>query len=169
MWFLATLDTPLVSWLRTRLGSLVPPAMAVPAVIMAFMGPEFYVAEMGRFPFVEAWRFSPKYEALLASPFVLGSLFGLIVALSAMRRASTNTARSHAKAYAVAFGTHDAIYILGLGISAAWPQLYHGTPAGNAVIFSFQGVAAFSFGLLLARGILHTQLFDLKQVKRSVK
>ncbi|MDX1611745.1 MAG: serine/threonine-protein kinase, partial [Candidatus Thermoplasmatota archaeon] len=83
---------------------------------------------------------------------------------------STSHARRQAKAYAVAFGTHDALYFTLLGASGVWPGWFDGTEAGNLFVFSFHGGASLIFGLLLARGILGTQLFDIElKVRRTVK
>lgn len=152
---LSTLDWPAARFLRLR-GvrlALIGAAVLLPASI--FLVPESYVlgVRTGRLaPWVGVD--GPLNIVLTLAAMVVFAL-SLIASLWALRRAPEGTvARQHARAYLVAFGTRDTIYVAAIVGGALVPAL---TDLTLLVV----PAASILFVALLAIGILRTQLFDL--------
>jgi hypothetical protein len=90
--------------------------------------------------------------------------YSLVVAISAFRRAPVGTAaRDRARRYAIAFGVKDTILLFATTIL---PGIYSATHAGDIKPIDFTYVWAIQltetvFVLLMAYGILKSQLFDI--------
>ncbi|HVM44426.1 MAG TPA: hypothetical protein VM582_00720 [Candidatus Thermoplasmatota archaeon] len=85
---------------------------------------------------------------------LLAFAYSLVAALAAYARAAPGTAaRQHARAYATAFGVRDAAYI----VTIAWGFVDPSSPVPSRV----PPVVSIVFVVLLAVGVLRTQLFDI--------
>lgn len=157
LFFISTLGTPLVRWLRSRVATLA--LLAYPFLVFVL-----------KLSYVEDFAAEPDARDLLSFFGVIGALiaanvFCLVAAIDAWRRASPGTAqRDRAKAFALAFGTRDAMLALTL---VAWYTLGFG-PESPVSAFAWDWIATVGVPLsflvylvLLAHGILRTQLFDI--------
>jgi hypothetical protein len=94
----------------------------------------------------------------------ISTLYSLVVAISAFRRAVPGTAaKDRARWYAIAFGLRDIVL---LTATSLLPAIYGATHAGDIRPIEFTYVWAIQltetvFVLLMAYGILRAQLFDI--------
>lgn len=157
--FLETLETPLVAPLRSpgvRWGLV---AATVAAEVYWVLRPVDFVQG-----FTATW-YAP-YEAVPGPAFVAVSLlhvavflYGLVATVSAYRRARPGAAsRPKNRAYMVAFGTRDGLYLLSIFIGLG----YLPVPA-DWLLFTvvLAPCITIAFVCLVAYGILKTQLFDI--------
>lgn len=168
--FLAPLETPLVRFLRSKAGVLGVMAATVIVEGAWLARPDLFVSRLYYSPAVRGWQFDPGplLERMLLPILGVVQVFGLVAAVSARRRAATPSRRQRALAFAIAFGTRDAlqvVFIVLFGVLGAhvWPGFAvvfeHGIPVSDAL-----------FALLLAYGILRTQLFDIDlRIKASIR
>jgi len=162
--FLATIDTPLVRPLRTRTGATLPWVLAGLVLLLFMIRPTLFIQGLrepswgGRM--LDAGPLVPLAYGLPG----LALIYSLIVALSSYRRSAPGTpARTRAGWYALAFGTNDGITI---AFSNIVPLIYTATHGTDMRAIEFMFVWSFSiaevlFVLLMAYGILRTQLFDI--------
>lgn len=141
--FLGTIASPLAAPFRSRAGQAGVLVLTSLAVVLAFSRlPQRSSAD-------DLWR-GVSYLVFAAV-----AVYGLIVALSAVRRARARSAeRERAVAYAWAFGARDACYFFGL----VFPWTLLGLPDLET---HFIEAAPILFVPMLAYGILRTQLFDI--------
>lgn len=152
--FLSHLETPLTRPFLGRGRILVALALGASSVVTVAMAAEaFGVVEGSEFlllPFLAVY--------------VSALVFAVIASLSAWRRALVGTpARARARAFALAFVTRDTFFVLAiaasLGLNATGLTVL-GLDATRAPPF-LGAVGGLLYALLLAYGILRTQLFDL--------
>lgn len=160
--FLATLDTPLAEPLRDPLVEKGLMVGLVLAPFAWFLSPGTFVLGM------QPGRYAP-WNSVMGPGFlwallgvVVVSLVGLVLAISAWRRAAAGTARrSQARSYALAFGARDVglplTFILVLIAEAG----IVGTTARFVAAVVLPAAILLVFVLLLTYGILKTQLFDI--------
>ncbi len=167
LFFLATLDSPLVRRFRVRLMRRVLGSFAFLLQGVALPFTARHVIQDRPAP--DALSFVPGIAFLL---FVVASVFGLIVALSALRRASNPEARSRARAYAWAFGARDALFMAFFLFALFDPFVKIGTPWALRIdpyVLALPGFATLFFAALLSYGMLRARLFDLDlRLKRGV-
>jgi hypothetical protein len=162
--FLATIDTPLARPLRTRTGATLPWVLAGLVLLLFVVRPTLFIRGLrepswgGRM--LDTGPLVPLAYGLPG----LALIYSLIVALSSYRRSAPGTpARTRAGWYALAFGTNDGITI---ACSNIVPLIYTATHGIDMRAIEFMFVWSFSiaevlFVLLMAYGILRTQLFDI--------
>ncbi len=160
--FLATLDTPLANPLRHPIVERGLLLGLVLSPLPWFLSPATFVQGMS------PGKYAP-WDSVLGPGFiwgilgiVLASLVGLILAVSVWRRSEPGTARrSQARSYALAFGARD----VGLPLTFVLFLLHSMGIGGEGLQFAAGVVLPASillvFVLLLAYGILKTQLFDI--------
>ncbi len=162
--FLATIDTPLVGFLRHRATDVVIAALAAGAVVVMVVDPQFFIIRMRPVSYAP-WdcECGPYTEPLWTIGGVI-SLFGLVAAFHAWRisqQGTTNRARS--ASFALAFGTRDALLsplFIVFPIFYGFDQ-FGRTYAWDLVWILGNALVSLLFSLLIAYGILRTQLFDI--------
>ncbi|HUR24464.1 MAG TPA: hypothetical protein VM327_00425 [Candidatus Thermoplasmatota archaeon] len=153
------LQTPLSAPLRRR-GML--SVVGVSVVVLAAWPIAWILQHPGSFSFTQ-----PNAPPLLAGILAVGLLmvlvfgFALLVALSAFRRAAVGSgAQGKARAYAVAFGVRDGLYVLAIALNiVAVGALGH--TEWQPYTYPIWSFASIAFALLLVYGVLRTQLFDI--------
>lgn len=185
LWLIATLDTPIVGWLRTRAASFLLLAGALGMVATrivfsdAFGDPERVIHDNAWF---HRWSFADDAPLLEATEpidyFVIGvRIFALVAAVSAHRRATAPRARRQSLLYALAFGIFDASSVVGFALTILWAGAgplgpYFAPPSGGFWIWSTvlrNLVVSIAFVALLAYAILRYQLFDIDlRIRRGV-
>lgn len=169
--FIATLDTPLVRPLKTRVAGSV--------IVVALVAVEAYWlvrSELFMPAVVTPWY--ARHEVVLGDPIVLGfevmglaSIYALVATIDAYRRAGSDVARKRARAFALAFGTRDVVFGLALFV---WPLFLPVPPEGgglsDVVFIQVFPVTSAIFTLLVGYGILTAQLFDIDvKIKFAVR
>lgn len=169
LWFVGTLRTPIVGWIRRPVGLAALITYTGLVETAWFARPDWFIDRMVFSPGVHGWQFEPG--PLLQLPLgVLGAaqVFGLVAGISAFRRAETHGVRRQSAAFAVAFGTRDALqvaFIVSFGFLGGIA-----TPIGSVAFeYGISGSDAL-FMVLVAYGILQTQLFDIDlKIKASLR
>ena len=163
--FIATIDTPLAKPLGTRMGLVLPWLFAAAETVLLIARPAAFIEG-----FHEPWwggrMFIPGPFANAAYPIsAIAPIYSLVVAVSAYRRAVPGTsARERARRYAIAFGFNDAALVL---VTTIVPGVYGALHHSNDILpIEFLFVWAIPvvetiFVILMAYGILRTQLFDI--------
>ncbi|HUF51822.1 MAG TPA: hypothetical protein VMN60_13430 [Longimicrobiales bacterium] len=161
--FLGTIRTPLTRPLRGRPAVWSLAAYTLLVEIAWFGAPHWFVDGIGYHAGV-GWHLDAAAPHLGLRAFLLGGLaavqlYGLLVALVAYRTATTTSARQQAGAFALAFGSRD---LLGAAFIAYFASRTLQIEGARAAVF-FLAVPGMDllFYLLLAYGILKTQLFDI--------
>lgn len=162
--FLGTIRTPLTRPFRGRAAfwSLALYTVLVEAAWLA--APGRFADGLTYHPQIGGWHLDPGaphrgLRILLLGGLGLVQLYGLLVALAAFRNATTRTARDQAASFALAFGSRDllgAAFILYFGARAIRMNSLE-----ESVFILALPVMDLLFYLLLAYGILRTQLFDI--------
>lgn len=164
---LGTLETPWARPLRTRTGLAIVWALGLAGILFVLVNPTyFYPGAIER----RAWGFDAVLGpgALLVgyTTMVAVSLIGILLAWSAWRRAAPASAnRRQAGAFLAAFATRDVLLIAGtvLGWWIAGPE----AELAGVLLHTSMGIL---FPVILAYGILRTQLFDIDlKVKFAVE
>ena len=155
---LAPLDTPMVRWLRrrgARLGVLgVGLALLAGAAYVTLADPTTASDELESGSTLSAVLWT-LLLLLLAGAFI----FSLVASVSAFRRAQPGTAaRARAKAFAIAFGARDAA-LGGFLVSILMLDAL-GLSLGRTLDY-VPSIGTIAYVILLAYGILRTQLFDI--------
>lgn len=165
--FLATLDSPMVRWLRSPWATPILLAYTMAGFALWFMRSDLFIQGMtpigGTFAVVRGPLWVPVLNVV---PF-LALVFGLAASISAYQRAETASARSSARWVMLAFGTRDALTAVIIVIGAT------SGPASEVGFF----VPVFGFALvdilhvaLLAYAILRAQVFDIDlRIQRAVR
>lgn len=166
---IATLDSPLVRPLKSRVAEALLVAFGAGSVLAFFLNRAEFIAGVA-----PAW-YAP-YDADLGawyinfSYFRLGVLlFAFVVALDAFYRARTAIGRRRAKAFAVAFGLFDAFRIIVTFLFVVLLPRLGGTPgiiSTTGTLGDLVGAVVYPSVIillipLLALAILRTQLFDI--------
>jgi hypothetical protein len=150
--------------LTGRTGAILPWLVAAAETVL-FIARPVLVIHVVRQPWWGGRIFDPGPLAQMAYALSgVASIYSLVVAISAYRRSAAGTAaKERARWYAIAFGFNDGIIIL---VTTIVPGVYQATHGGDVrpieLIFVWaipMGVTVFV--LLLAYGILRTQLFDI--------
>ena len=155
----AILKSPLVSWLRRPVVG-----NTILCIGLAFSASIFWLPE---------W-----FLELVAIPFYVAICvilsWGVIAAFNSWQLAESSSERARAKAFTIAFGLRDIIWIFTFAVFAYY-QLGDGldalneSPAGVLLKWLYQGAIIFYIPLL-AYGILRTQLFDIDlRIKTGLK
>lgn len=161
--FVATLDSPLSSWMRHR-------AVDVALLIGALVSPLLYFQDRSRFVtgFDPVWY--ARWEAHLGPWFGsvmlvngLATLFAVGVALHVVwrNRGASALARSRSRAYLYAFGIRDGML---LGLTLVVPLFAPFPPTGTWTDLVYANGAPMATVLWIpvaALGILRSQLFDI--------
>lgn len=163
--FLATLKTPLVRPFQRPLGKNILAGITILSLAVWTVRPRWFLADVGS---IAAGRLGSVWEnypgplfPLLALMAIAAYVYGLVVAVSAYRRASTPTGRTQTKSYAVAFGVRDSLTAANIVFVALFFQPTNGIAVQrllNDIGFPIIDAAFFA---LLAYGILKHQLFDI--------
>jgi hypothetical protein len=165
---LSVLHTPLVRWIRrprVRVALLAVGVAvgALSSVAVASSGPSpIDLAPTMGFP---AW--ASTSVLMVYATIALGSLFGLVAAIDALRRAPRGSVhRRRAEAFAISFGVRDSLGTVGLALVTLG-----GIQGGPLIGFEQHPYVMVGEGLarlgaiialpLLAYGITRTQLFDI--------
>jgi hypothetical protein len=169
--FIGTLASRVTRFLR-------PPAVQAIVVASLFVAEAYWLAHPSEFiPRLLPTWYAP-WEAIIGDTFVVAilagglvSLFGLACALLAFRASAPGTTtRQRAKAYAIAFGTRDA---LTFSLLFVLPNFVPLAPSGtwwDAVYIWGTAFTSLLFAVLLGYGILHAQLFDIDiKIKLGVR
>lgn len=159
--FLGTLDTPLAKPLRSPVlkGAAILWFGGLSALVV--VRPDLFIEDLARNTLFGHWAIleTPLYRYGLQGVSAIIFLYGLVVAVDLWRRAATPAARRQAAAYALAFGIRDTFFLavaVGgvLGLSFA-------TPLGGFLALVGLPVGEITLAVLLAYGILSTQLFGI--------
>jgi hypothetical protein len=161
-----TLQTPLVAPFRSRsvCRGLTLASGLVFALVLLY--PEAVIGHLYS-PDWASWNFRFSWLGQRGNQlYGLTSIFGLAAALSAYGRTRPGTcARSQAKWFVIAFGVRD-VYV---GVAhLLYPVLRPVPHWGDGLYNLGQGLVCMAFVLLLAYGVLRTQLFDIDVRIRSV-
>jgi hypothetical protein len=162
--FLATIDTPLARPLASHAGALLPWIFCGVEIVLFMVRPTLYIADIR-----EPWWGGRMLdvEPLANIAYALSGIavtYSLIVAISSYRRALAGTAaKERARRYAIAFGFNDVVILL---VTTIVPAGYAATHAGDIRPIEFVFVwaipiASTVFVVLMAYGILRSQLFDI--------
>ncbi|HVM44477.1 MAG TPA: hypothetical protein VM582_00975 [Candidatus Thermoplasmatota archaeon] len=159
--FLSTLDTPLARPLRRPLVKAASIAWFGGLAALVVVRPDLFIAGLERNTLFGHWAIHETrlYRYGLQGVSSIIFLYGLAVAVDLWRRASTPLTKRQAAAYALAFGVRDVLFLavsVGgmLGISFA-------TPLGGYLALVGLPVGEIFLAVLLAYGILSTQLFGI--------
>jgi hypothetical protein len=162
--FLATIDTPATRPINTRIGAILPWLFAAAEMALFIARPELFIQDLfepwwGGRMFLQGPVANGAYAISSIAP-----IYSLIVSISAYRRAAAGTpAKERARRYAIAFGLNDGILLI---VTTIVPGIYtaiHGNDL-RAIEFLFVWsipTATTIFVILMAYGILRTQLFDI--------
>ncbi len=155
-WFLGcALDTPWTRFLRRRVAKILLAELMVFGILLTLVVPRHTLAGPGihHTDIGWTWESGPIFVGMLALLIPL-SAFGIIAAVSALRRAQPGTpARRQAKAYLWAFATQD----LGIVVVTAY-LLYD--PTALILWNAGTALAVLASSVLIAAALLRTQLFD---------
>ena len=158
--FLAvSVETPLLRPFRSRLAFVVLALASAGLALTVILSPDTFIGELYSPPW-GTWNFlfTPNGQRL-ALLHGAASLFGLVAALDAFRRARRGTAaRQRAKWFAIAFGIRDAYVGLSLVL---YPVLRDMGVLADFIYNPGTGIIYLVYVVLLAYGVLNTQLFDL--------
>ena len=155
----ASLETPLVRPFRSGRAFLILTLISAAAAALVVVSPGSFLQPM----YDPGWAtWNAQYEPggeIGARIHGLASLFGLVAALSAWSRTRPGSAaRSRAKWFAIAFGVRDAF--VG-AVQVLYPVLRPIEFWGDVIYNPVSGVVYLVYVMLLAYGILRTQLFDI--------
>lgn len=163
--FLATVASPLARPLRSKSTPILLLVYVLVVEAFWFTNPGFFIADhLAYYPRVGGWHVD-FHEPLIGGKLfgggmlALAELYGLLVAVSAYRHATTAGSRHRAMVFAVAFGTRDllgaafVIYFVALG--------GYFLPGGDVLWLVTVPVVDLLFYALLTYGILKGQLFDI--------
>ena len=165
LFFLATVTSPLAKPLQSKWASGLLLAYVVIVEALWFVDPEFFIDDhLVFYSQVGGWHVD--FEEPLTGVIVLGAgmlalaeLYGLLVAISAYRHATTASGRQRAFAFAVAFGVRDlfgAAFVIYFGALEGYFL-----PGGEILFILTVPVIDLFFFSLLTYGILKSQLFDI--------
>lgn len=145
----ATLDTPLVGFLRSRGANVALSILAAEAIVvgaLAWRGVDVQ----------DVWATIWFYQALLGMLAAAGS--SMAAAVSARRRARRGTAdRERATAWLLAFGLQDGMLLLAIPLQNLFTE---GVAQGQFMAF-WLAITVLVHVMLLLYGVLRSQLFDL--------
>lgn len=158
--FLSTsLRTPLVAPFRSRIAFVLLGLASAGAALWVLLSPASFITELYS-PDWATWnfRFQPLGQRA-AQIHGAAALFGLAAALHAyLRSRPDSAARTRAKWFAIAFGARD-VYA---GIANLLYPVLRDVPFwGDFVYNAGQGSIYLVYVVLLAYGVLRTQLFDI--------
>ncbi len=154
-----SVDTPLVRFFRSRTAFIVLALGSTGLALAVILSPQTFIGEIYSPPWATSnFLFTPNGQRL-ALLHGVASLFGLLAAVDAFRRARRGTAaRERAKWFAIAFGIRDAYVGISLVLYPVvrdiglWADFIYNP--GTAIIYVI-------YVVLMAYGVLNTQLFDL--------
>lgn len=153
------LDTPLVAPFRSRIAFWILALGSAGVATWVLLSPSTFAGELYS-PSWATWNFYFRPAGQRAAQVVGAvSLFGLAAAVHAYRRARPGTAaRIRARWFAIAFGLWDAY----TGTTLVLYGVLRDLPFWGDFIYNpGQTTIYLIFVLLLAYGVLHTQLFDI--------
>lgn len=161
LWFVATLETPLVQWLKSRVAAAAIATFVVAGEIAWFARPSWFVHDLRPMPYAawEAWS-APALDALYLVGGVV-SLFALVAAISAITHCPDGScSRDRTRSFAIAFGARDALFAL---LLLPYPLLAATDRLLDVVPLYLVGtpLATILFVALVAYGIARSQLFDI--------
>lgn len=158
--FLSTsLRTPLVAPFRSRAAFLLLMLASTGAAVWVLLSPSSFITELYS-PEWATWNF--RFQSLgqrAAQLHGAAALFGLAAALHAyLRTRADSAARTRAKWFAIAFGIRD-VYA---GIANLLYPILRDVPFwGDFVYNAGQTSIYLVYVVLLAYGVLHSQMFDI--------
>jgi len=153
------LRTPLLAPFRSRTAFWLLAVGSAGAAAWVLVSPSTFIGELYS-PHWATWNFRfTEAGGRLAQAHGVASLLGLVAALDAYRRSSAGSAaRSRAFWFAVAFGLRDAY----AAVSQLLYPVVRDIPFWGEFIYNpGQGTAYLLYVLLMAYGVLRTQLFDI--------
>ncbi|HEV8358848.1 MAG TPA: hypothetical protein VGR28_00180 [Candidatus Thermoplasmatota archaeon] len=162
--FLGTLETPLAAPFRSPRAARVLAAGAVACAALVVLFPTEFAtygpASYARYTFVPR-----PWIGLMNGLYVFVWTYAFCVAFSAWRRTPRDSPRRPAaRAYLLAVGSRD-VYTVGLTLHLALTVLSNGALGGPPWLFELEvlsvPVVFLASQLLLAYGILRTQMFDI--------
>jgi hypothetical protein len=153
------LDTPLVVPFRTRPAKFILNAASIAVAIIVLAKPDQFFSDLyspgwatWNFQFVHYGQWATQLQGIVY-------LFGLIAALSAFfMTEKESTARNRAMWFAIAFGCRD---IYTGSVQLLYPFARSVPFWGDFIYNPGQGIVFSIYILLLAYGVLRTQLFDI--------
>ncbi|HUR26077.1 MAG TPA: hypothetical protein VM327_08715 [Candidatus Thermoplasmatota archaeon] len=166
-WLLRTLDTPYTRWLRRR--SL----LVAMTVFWSLLGVPLAVALALMLAGVPVGEDSPLLYpvGLVFLGVVVLSVVALLASVHAFRHSPPGPARERARAFMLAFGARDALFVAGIVLnftSDLFPEAQQPLVIGLGGALNSLGTLVYV--PLLAYGILTTQLFDIDlKVKLGIK
>jgi hypothetical protein len=167
-WILRDLDTPVTGLFRRR-GFMLPYTVLVSAAAVGFAA-LFLPQTMRGVPVPE-----DSAVSLLAAPafllLMVLSIWALVAAISAFRRAPAGPRKERARAFALAFGARDGLFVLAIGLNFASDSVGE-LLRERVLVWSsvLNNLGTLVYVPVLAYGILKTQLFDLDlKVKLGIK
>lgn len=167
--FLAVaLDTPLVAPFRSRWALVLLTAAAVGTSGWVLVAPSNFLGDLYS-PDWATWNFVFRPMGQRSALFFgATSLFGLVAAIDALRRATPGTAaRSRAKWFVVAFGIRD---VYTGSTMLLYPTIRDVRFWGDFLYNPGQTTIYLIFVILLAYAVLRTQLFDIDlKIKFALK
>lgn len=156
--FLATLETPLAEPLKApgRLSWLLSATLL--ASLSVVFWPHWYAGEPIYWPAVDALHVAPG-TAQIPIFWMWGVMWlvGLSFSISALRHARTALRREQARAFLVAFGMRDVLFMLIVVLFTFVPPTY----AYSHRVFLLYPAVFLAYFPLVAYGILKHQLFDI--------
>lgn len=163
------LDTPLVRPFRSRAGQWILGTLFVGFSVFLLANPTLFIVRPLPFPLTwySPWTVQPgTIWPLLWLLMAATSLFGLVSAIHAWRRARVGPGRRQALTYVVAFGTRDVGWF---GVFLSFGVLGMENPWTFIAMIETHKVASLAYLLLLTYGFLKTQLFDIDlRIKRGI-
>ena len=166
LYFLATLDTPLVRPFRTPAGRLFLLIAAGVSAAVGFIWPELLVADLRPAP-GGSWEPVPG-TMLRPLGLVLSIVYlsAIVFSVSAYLRAKTRFQRQRMRSYVIAFVTRDLIFVL-------WAALFHIVPTESPhyrYVFLSVAFMPLIYIPLVGYGILKHQLFGIElHLKETVR
>lgn len=165
LWFVSSLDSPLVTSLKGRLAQRILILLILAAGSLWFLFPSKFIEPRLEPTWYATWDSTagPWQPWRLAASIAVYS-FALLVAFSNYARAPRNTlVRERAGAYALAFGTRDALLGLTYLLRApALAGLFSDDRGLETATFLTRPFITILFIALVAYGILKTHLFDIE-------
>lgn len=170
--FLATVGVPWLRVVERRWFVSLLIAVTIAAEIAFLLRPSTYLGAASP-RWYAPWAFDPgDMQGPLAAMVIGVNLLGLAVAVSAYTAARSPTARRKAKAYALAFGVRDLLFVAFLtGLILLGPPVNDGQVRLEDLLFVWGApVITLVYLPLIGYGILREHLFDIDvRLKRSIK
>lgn len=161
LFFLSTFETPLARPFRTRTGRLLVVAFFGVYSLVAVVAPKFFLPGVVRFEDLGIWEYGNgpmRRLGLLAA--TLTVLYGLLVAISAFRRARTVLVRRQMRINMIGFVIHDGATFLWL-VHRSMGQPWTNDYGDQLLRVGLLSAAQILLVVVLAYGILKFQLYDI--------